>query len=326
MPTKSTALITGIFGQDGRLLAERLLDSGYRVVGVVKPQRDPSHHGFMAQVHSVAMDLADPHAVLSLLEDWQPDEIYHLAAAHHSSQEHQDAAGLATNEAMLSHNFLSTRTLAFAMLQLQSKAHLVFAASSQMYTPLSPNHAISEDSRRSPGTFYGFTKSWSMDLLAFLRTKHGLHASTAILFNHESPLRNPQFVSRKITQAAARAKSGMNVKLELLNIGARVDWSSAHDVVRALHLMANAERGGDYIVASSNLHSVRDLLEIAFGHVGLDWRNYTSYKFDSEEPALIGQAQLLRDTFKWQPSIGFKEMIVAMVEHDRQLLTATASD
>jgi GDPmannose 4,6-dehydratase len=270
MPTKSTALITGVSGQDGRLLAERLLDSGYRVIGVIKPRRDPPRHGFMAQVHSVAMDLADPRAVLSLLADWQPDEIYHLAAAHHSSQERLDSAGLATKEAMLTHNFLSTRALAFAMLQWQSKAHLIFAASSQMYTPQSLNHEISEDSRRNPRTFYGFTKSWSMDLLAFLRTEHGLRASTAILFNHESPLRNPQFVSRKVTQAAARAKAGKNVKIELLNIGARVDWSSAHDVVRALHLMAKAENGGDYIVASGKLHSVRDLLEIAFGHVGLD--------------------------------------------------------
>ena len=127
---------------------------------------------------------------------------------------------------------------------------------------------------RRPATFYGHSKSWSMDLLAFLRRESGLHASSAILFNHESPLRRPQFVSRKVTRAAAAARLGQALpRPELHNVGARVDWCSARDVVRGLRLMADAEEPQDYVVGSGELHSVRDLLQVAFGHVGLDWRH-----------------------------------------------------
>lgn len=316
MPSPTTALITGVLGQDGRLLAERLLDLGYRVVGVTKPTHNLPEDEFFPRIHLLAVDLADGPAVVAMLDTWQPDEIYHLAAAHHSSQDNLVSNGLAMKETMLAHNFLSTRAIAFAMLQLQSYAHLVFAASSQMYTPQSLIHEINENTQRNPRTFYGLTKSWSTELLAFLRVESGLRVSTAILFNHESPLRNRRFVSRKITQAAARAKAGLHVGLELFNIGARVDWSSARDVVNALHLMALAEKGNDYVVGSGKLHAVRDILEIAFGNVALDWREFTTYQCDVEEKALIGQPRLLCDTLGWQPSVSFEEMIIEMVEHD----------
>lgn len=322
MPEQRAALITGILGQDGRLLAERLLDAGYRVAGIVKPGKTLPDDDLVSRVHVLGVDLTDAAAVAAVMADHQPDEIYHLAAAHHSSQENSLASGLDTQETLFIHNFLTMRAIVSAMTRSRSHAHLVFAASSQMFTPTSLRHEISEDSRREPSTFYGLAKSWCMDLLAFSRRVEGLRASGAILFNHESILRHPRFVSRKITQAAARAYAGLDARLELLNIGARVDWCSAHDVVNALNLMARAERGGDYVVASGVLHSVRDILDIAFGHVGLDWRAHVTFRRDIEESALVGQPRLLRETLGWSPAISFEQMIAGMVDHDRRLIEA----
>ncbi len=311
-----TALITGALGQDGRLLAQLLIDMGYRVVGLIAPGKTPARDGPLTAMHFVSADLSDSTAVRTLLTKWQPDELYHLAAFHHASQENSISSMLAGKEAMLSSNFLSTKTLAFALLELRASCHLVFAASSQMYTAQSQSQEITENSPRRPSTFYGLTKSWSVDLLAFLREESGLQASSAILFNHESPLRGTQFVSRKITQAAAAAKAGHSTRLELSNIGSRVDWCSARDVVRALHLMASAKDARDYVVASGQLHSVRDLLEIAFQHVGLDWKDYTTLQSDREGPALLGNSRMLHEALGWQRTLTFEDMISEMVDHD----------
>lgn len=324
MSERRTALITGILGQDGRLLARRLRDDGYRVIGITRPGRESPGDGPGPGVEVLGVDLADSSAVEAVLGDRRPDEIYHLAAVHHSSQEDPLASGLDVREAMFVHNFLSTRAIISAMARRRSRAHLVFAASSQMYTAASPQHEITEDSRRDPPTFYGLTKSWCMEMLAFFRAHEGLRASGAILFNHESTLRDPRFVSRKITQAAARARAGLETRLELLNVGARVDWCDARDVAQALTLMARAEAGGDYVVASGRLHTVRDLLRVAFGHVGLDWRDFVSFRRDAEEPARVGQPRQIRETLGWSPAVPFEDMIVEMVEHDRRRLDGTA--
>jgi GDPmannose 4,6-dehydratase len=185
-----------------------------------------------------------------------------------------------------------------------------------MYTATHHCHVIDESSPKRPSSFYGHTKSWGSELLAFLRDDFDLCASTAILFNHESPLRRPQFLPRKIARAAAAARSGAPVALDLLNIGARVDWSSAHDAVRALHLMAVSAEPRDYVVASGELRSVRAVLEIAFGHVGLDWRNFTTFRFDQEGPALCGSPLLLEAKLGWKRTRSFADMIAEMVEAD----------
>ena len=155
-----------------------------------------------------------------------------------------------------------------------------------------------------------------MDLLTFLRTEHGLRASTAILFNHESPLRGPQFVSRKISRAVALAKLGRPVKLELQNLAARVDWSSAHDVVRALHLMGTAANPADYVVASGQLHSVQQMVEFAFSLASTNWRDLLDSRPGRSSPALLGCNKELRETLHWQPTVDFAAMIEEMVEHD----------
>jgi GDPmannose 4,6-dehydratase len=309
-----TALITGATGQDGTLLSEWLLGLGYRVVGVVR-EAPGSRALRPAGAELISADLCDPLAVRTLLERWQPDEIYHLAAYHHSSQDGASGSPLAARQSMLATNFTCTQVLAFAVLATGAKPSLVFAASSQMYTA-GGDERVSELTPRRPSTFYGHLKSWSADLLAQLRAEFGLRASTAILFNHESPLRGSQFVSRKITQAAAAIRGGRPGGLEILNTCARVDWCSATDVVRALHLMATAPVVRDYVVASGSLHSVEDLLALAFGYCGLDWREHTSVHMAREEPALCGDPRLIESALGWQRSVSFEQLIRAMVDHD----------
>jgi GDPmannose 4,6-dehydratase len=311
-----TAIITGALGQDGSLLAELLLSRGYRVVGVIRAGSVPPVEGPLAAVVFVEIDLADATAVRSLLEQWRPDELYHLAAFHHSSADNSVSAALAGKDAMLTTNFLSTKTLAFALVETQLACHLVFASSSQVFTAVDMSHEVSERSSRQPSTFYGHVKSWSMDLLAFLRNESGLHASAAILFNHESPRRGAQFVSRKITCAAAQAAAGRRPALKLHNIGSRVDWSSARDVVGALSLMGRSEAPRDYVVASGSLHSVRDLLQTAFGNVGLDWTQFASFDEDRVTPALVGQSRALEESLGWRRAMHFDEMVREMVAHD----------
>jgi GDPmannose 4,6-dehydratase len=224
---------------------------------------------------------------------------------------------------MVNTNFLSTKALAFAVLEAGSPCRVVYAGSSQMYSAESLHYEIDESTERKPSTFYGHTKAWSMDLLGQLRQGCGLSASTAILFNHESPLRRPSFVSRKISQAAAAARRGDPVNLNLLNIGARTDWSSANDVVRALHLMATADRPADFVVASGELHSVRTMLDIAFDHVGLDWKSLVTAQRDAEQPALIGKAMLLESVLGWKRQQSFPDMIRQMVDADIMSLDRT---
>jgi len=317
-----TALITGVLGQDGSLLAELLLSRGYRVVGAVRAGSVLPAEGPLTAVAFVTADLADRAAVRPLLEKWQPDELYHLAAFHHSSQDNSVSTALAGKDAMLTTNFLSTKTLAFALVEMQSACHLVFASSSQMFTAVGMGHEISEHSPRQPASFYGHAKSWSMDLLAFLRSESGLRASGAILFNHESPRRAEQFVSRKITRAAAQAATGGSPTLDLYNIGSRVDWSSARDVVQALSLMGRSDEPRDYVVASGTLHSVRDLLQIAFEHVGLEWQRFTTFREDRATPALVGRARALEEVLRWKREMRFEDMVTEMVDHDLALAAA----
>lgn len=320
-----TALITGALGQDGSLLAELLLRRGYRVVGVVRAGSLLPVEGPLTGVTFASLDLVDPVAVRRLLDKWQPDEVYHLAAFHHSSQDTSIDAALDSKEEMLRTNFLTTKALAFALLEMQSDSHLVFASSSQMFTAVDMTHSVNERSPRQPSTFYGHAKSWSMDLLGFLRSESGLQASSAILFNHESTRRGAQFVSRKIARAAAMAAVGQPLPLELLNVGSRVDWSSAHDVAQALSLIGKSESPRDYIVASGQLHSVRDLLQVAFERVGLDWTSFASFQEDRVRPALVGQPQALEELLGWRRTVPFQDIVTEMVDHDLSLARPPAT-
>jgi GDPmannose 4,6-dehydratase len=318
-----TALITGAAGQDGLLLGQHLQALGYRVVGVVREKPAAGRSGDNTQF--ITADLCDQPTVQRLLDRWRPDEIYHLAAYHHSSEEGASGTRIAARQLMVETNFNITRTIAFAMLESGAPASLVFAGSSQMYTASGPEDSVDEGTPRRPCTFYGHVKSWSAELLAQLRADFGLRAGTGILFNHESTLRRRQFVSRKATHAAAAIKAGQPGRLEIGNTRARVDWCSAKDVVRALHLMATAPIGNDYVVASGQLHSVADLLDAAFGYFGLDWREHTTVLAEREEPALRGNPALIESSLGWRRTLSFTQTIQEMAEHDLRLLSGGAA-
>ena len=309
-----SALITGACGQDGTLLARHLRGLGYRVVGIVRPgtQRGASPD----DIELIEADICDHAAWSKLLSEHAPQEVYHLATCHHSTEDGVNPSDHQLKKEMVRTNFLSTKVLAFAVLESGCTCRVVYAGSSQMYSAETSYHEIDESADRKPSTFYGHTKAWSMELLAELRKDCGLNASTAILFNHESPLRRPQFVSRKISQATAATYRGDPFRLDLLNVGARTDWSSADDVVRALHLMGIADRPADFVVASGQLHSVRTMLDVAFGHVGLDWKSLVRPQSDVEEPTLVGNATLLETTLGWKRRQSFSDMIKQMVDAD----------
>lgn len=311
-----TALITGVLGQDGSLLAELLLQRGLRVMGVVREGSRLPFSGPLATVQFMSVDLSDAEAVKHLLAEQRPSEVYHLAAFHHSSQEGSSGAALAARDAMCRINFWAVKNLALALLELDMRSTFVFASSSQIFTAESAIHPIDEASAHRPSTFYGHTKSWSMDLLSFLRREHGLCASSAILFNHESTRRGDNFVTRKITKAAAHAARGGTPKLRLQNIGARVDWSSAHDVVDALSRMAGTASPQDYVVASGTLHSVRDVLDVAFAHVGLDWKAFVDFGTDQEVPTLLGCPAAIERDLGWRRRVPFRAMLEEMVDSD----------
>jgi GDPmannose 4,6-dehydratase len=315
MRTK-TALITGVLGQDGSLLAELLLSRGYKVIGMGLRRKDPRLKGVLAGMEFVADDITNPSAVRRLLQRFEPDELYHLAAVHHSSQETSISRALIGRDAMIKINFHATKVLAFSILELKLNCNFVFASTSQIFTPLNMTHKVNEKTPRSPSTFYGHVKSWSMDLLTHLRNEAGLRTSSAILFNHESPKRGLQFVSRKITNAAARAASGLNPRLALQNIGARVDWSSASDVVQALSLIGQSMDARDYVVGSGKLHSIRHFLDLAFQHVNLDWTKFTTFENDILTPTLVGQADQIKMVLKWAPISSFEQIVINMVNHD----------
>ncbi len=309
-------LITGALGQDGSLLAEHLAGLGHQVVGIVREIPAGARGAAAPGMRLLQTDITDEAAWCALLSDLRPARIYHLAAFHHSSEDQAGTARVDAWKQMMRINFQSTYALACATMKAAPAAHLVFSASSQMYTPRDTVLEVDETTAREPATFYGHAKSLSMELLTFLRKQMGLHASTAILFNHESPRRGAQFVTRKITRMAAAAKRGHSGRLDLNNLGARVDWSAASDVVRALHLMAEAERADDYVVASGCLHTVREVLEVAFGHLRLDWRSSVDYREDVAVAALLGRPERIERALGWRRAVGFERMITAMVDAD----------
>lgn len=305
------ALITGAAGQDGTLLRRLLARRGVQVLGVLRP----------GQADADAPSLTDASAVKKLFDHFAPDIVFHLAAAHHSSEGTTDGA---LKREMEDTNFRAAELLAETIAERRPQCRLLLAGSSQMYSaPDVGELVVSEDTPMAPSTFYGETKARSREMLGRLRQR-GVFGVTAILFNHESELRPPQFVTRKISMAAARAKRGLTTQLHLRDITSRTDWSSAHDIVEAMWLALNAPEPADYVLASGTAHSIQDVLEVAFGSVGLDWRTFTT--FDPPPPVprgvLVGDASRAKATLGWTPKVSFEEMIRDMVRADMDALSS----
>lgn len=315
------AIITGIYGQDGSLLAERLLAEKYRVVGLVR-KRKPNFPGLDA-AHIIETDISDPTQMRAVFFDARPNECYHLAAAHHSSEQ---TPGIDIRAQMLSTNFLSTQAILDAILEAAPGCRFLYAGSSQMYMAQADITVVDETTPYRPSTYYGITKVASAQLVDLMRRERGLWGITAILFNHESTRRDVQYISRKVTRAAAGFCGFKNTespvqadKLSVRDISARADWSAATDFVRAMHLSLQAESPADYVLASGKVHSVHDLLEEAFQAAALDWRKFVVVEQSPNavpRACLRGNPEKARKNLGWQQEKSFSGLIREMVEHD----------
>jgi GDPmannose 4,6-dehydratase len=318
------AIITGVYGQDGSLLAEHLLGLGYRVVGLVTERKQG--FGALASVEIIETEITDPDAMRSVFATVRPDECYHLAAYHHSSEQQSSIEG---RWQMLRVNFMATQAILDALLEKAPACRILYAGSSQMYTAKEDVTVIDEAIPFSPSTYYGITKVASAQLIDLFRRDRGLWGLTAILFNHESTRRSTRFLSRKVTSSAAAFKirgAKVKPKLELRDLAARTDWSAASDVVRAMHRALQSQSAQDYVLASGTVHSVGDLVQEAFAAVDLDWREFvvgTGSDSTNTRPCLLGDPRRAQRELGWYAEKSFPELIREMVRYDLAVTTDT---
>lgn len=314
------ALITGITGQDGSYLAELLLEKGYEVHGLVRrvaledPQNRLSrilHLRERLVLHAASLESYA--SVYQVVARVQPDECYHLAAQSYVSYSFDDEFST------LQTNINGTHYLLAALRSLAPRCRFYFAGSSEMFGNAGevPQRETTPFQPRSP---YGISKVAGYHLTRNYREAYSMHASNGILFNHESPRRGFEFVTRKITSGVARILAGKARELRLGNLEARRDWGHAKDYVRAMWLMLQQPEPGDYVVATGETHSVREFCELAFGYAGLDYRDYVVSDPELYRPAEInvlqGDATKARTVLGWQPTVRFQELVREMLEHD----------
>jgi GDPmannose 4,6-dehydratase len=305
------ALITGVTGQDGSYLAELLRDRGYEVHGL---SRSGSPIG---AVHVHEGDVRDQDSLAAALDAVRPDEVYHVAAASSVAASWDDPA--LTGEI----TGVGVARLLEALRTKCPEARLFHAASNEIFGPTSGGPA-DEATTIAPRTPYGAAKAYAHHLVIAYRRAYGLFCCNGILFNHDSSRRGEHFVTRKITLAAAAISLGEADELRLGTLDAQRDWGYAPEFVEAMWLMLQRERPEDYVLATGVAHSVRDCVAIAFGHVGLDWRDHVqldaAFQRPGEAATPVGDASKARRELGWQPRTGFEAMITQMVDHDLALL------
>ena len=310
------ALITGITGQDGSYLAELLLSKGYQVTGMVRRAStetfDRIAH-FKDQISLRQADLLDQFSLVKLLDDVQPDEIYNLAA--------MSFVPTSWSQPVLTGEFtaLGVTKVLEAMRMVCPKAHFYQASSSEMFGKVieTPQTETTPFYPRSP---YGVAKAYGHFITVNYRESYNLFAASGILFNHESPRRGKEFVTRKITDAVARIKLGNQKELRMGNLDAKRDWGFAGDYVRAMWMMLQQDKADDYVVATGETHSVRKFLEIAFAHVGLNYEDYVVIDPEFIRPAevelLLGNPAKAKQKLGWQPKVSFEQLVAMMVDAD----------
>jgi GDPmannose 4,6-dehydratase len=310
------ALITGITGQDGGYLAHYLLASGYRVVGVTRRTTTDARDRLPADardVEFVSADLLDQGSLFSIVEQVQPDEVYNLAA--------QTFVPASWRQPLLTAEVtgLGLARLLEAVRLVCPTARVFQASSSEMFG-LAPHSPQNEDTPFRPRSPYGTSKLYAHWIAANYRESYGLFVATGIMFNHESPRRGAEFVTRKISRAAARIALGLESSLALGNLDARRDWGYAPDFVRAMHAMLQAPEPYDLVLATGESHSVREFCDLAFSLVGLDWQQYVTVDPGllraAEVHALVGDASRAAALLGWRPTVTFRELVQEMVDAD----------
>jgi GDPmannose 4,6-dehydratase len=310
------ALITGVTGQDGSYLAELLLSKGYEVVGVV---RRTSHHSYeriehlLDRIEVVAADLLDQHSLTVVIQDARPDEVYNLAA--------QSYVPTSWTQPVLTGEFtaLGVTRILEAIRLAHPRAKFYQASSSEMFGRVTetPQRESTSFYPRSP---YGVAKVYGHWITVNYRESYDLFAVSGILFNHESPRRGIEFVTRKVTDAVARIKLGLARELRLGNLDARRDWGFAGDYVDAMWRMLQQPTPQDFVIGTGQTHSVRELVEAAFGHVGLDWQKHVvtdpKYMRPAEVDLLQADPSKARRELGWTPQVGFSQLVAMMVDAD----------
>jgi GDPmannose 4,6-dehydratase len=316
------AIITGITGQDGSYLAELLLNKGYTVYGLKRRTStittDRIDHVFgNPNLHLLYYDLNDTSRIWDLLLDIRPDEIYNLAAQSHVRVSFEVPENTVDGVAM------GTLRILNAYKKVCPEAKFYQASSSEMFGD-NPNYPFNEESILMPASPYACAKVFAHNLVRNYRESYGLHASSGILFNHESPRRGETFVTRKITLAAARIKLGLQEKLFLGNLEAKRDWGFAGDYVELMWRMLQHETPDDYVIATGETHSVEEFLHSVFSHAGLDPDKYVEIDprlFRPQEvPYLLGDSSKAKKVLNWEPKVKFDELCKIMYEADLELI------
>lgn len=317
------ALITGITGQDGSYLAEFLLDKGYEVHGIVRRVAIENPQSRMwrirhlldkIQIHGASIESYA--SIFNVISDIKPDECYHLAAQSYVSYSFEDEFSTISTNLSGTHHVLS------AIKRQAPNCKFYFAASSEMFgnAQLTPQNEETPFHPRSP---YGISKVAGFDLTRNYREAYGLFALSGILFNHESPRRGAEFVTRKISMSAAKIKLGLDSEIRLGNIEAKRDWGHARDYIHAMWLMLQQDEPNDYVIATGECHSVREFLEVAFEHIGLDYRDYLIVDKNlyrpSEVNVLQGDSTKAHRKLGWRPTVTFNELVREMVDNDLKI-------
>jgi len=319
------ALITGITGQDGSYLAELLLAKNYEVHGIVRPdfsKKDKLKNWRIKKIYEDIIlhkeSIENYKGLASLIKKIKPEEVYHLAA------QANDGYSFDNEFYTFRINLNATHYMLSAVRKINDKIKFFFAGSSEMFGDVK-SVPINEKTLFNPKSAYGISKVTSHYLIKNYRESFKMHASTGILFNHESPRKDVQFVGRKISHTVAKIKKGLQKRLELGTLKSQRDWGHAKDYVEAMWLMSQQKNAEDFIIGSGKLHTVEDFAEIAFKHVGLNYKDFIDLNKNfirSVKPvSRIADPTKAKKILKWKPKFSFKELVVDMVESDLKLIT-----
>ncbi|MAV76971.1 MAG: GDP-mannose 4,6-dehydratase [Candidatus Marinimicrobia bacterium] len=317
---RKVALITGITGQDGSYLAELLLKKKYKVHGIIRrvALEDKTHRlwrlqRILKQINLHAASLESYASIVKIIQKIKPTEVYHLAAQSYVDYSFKDEFST------LNTNINGTHYILSAIKDFSPKSKFYFAGSSEMFGKVR-SKPQNEKTPFYPRSAYGISKVTGYDLTRNYREAYNLHCNTGILFNHESPRRGFEFVTRKISHGVARIKCGLQRELTLGNLDSKRDWGHAQDYVEAMWLMLQKRKPDDFVIATNKQHSVRDFAKLAFSIVGLDFRNFIKIDKDLFRPAevqtLLGDYSKARRILKWKPKVSFKNLVKDMVLSD----------